>query len=382
MDPAVLRQLVESDVDGLLVVSERSRVLSADERLIESFREIQAFVAREQRPPERSRTNVSESRLAMRLEAMRNDDAQREVLLAYDEFRLLEEQEPPASIEDALANDSTGLLEDDSLGLLAGPYAKAQTMPERIARRVPCQNFEDYRELFASCQRELRAGARKLLPFRNPREIEAGRFFVQSGVLLLVAEVGERTADAIGKANARTRCVFENGTESDLLLQSLASNLYKNGRRVTEPMSESLQRMEVQAGTPMASVYVLRSRSEDPQLATFTDLHKIGSTRQGVASRVKAASSSTTFLGADVDTVAAYEVPTGTEKRLEAMLHTLFASVRLDAWFQDGDAAVDVREWFAVPLSAIDEAIHLIENGTAANFRFDRDKEQFVLTDE
>ncbi len=112
-------------------------------------------------------------------------------------------------------------------------------------RRRPClsrsldagqlRTSSSFEPLFKQCHADLRSGARKLLPFKNPSEIEVGKLFVLNGVLLYVAEMGERELDKIRKANARTRCIFENGTESDLLMQSLASNLYKDGRRVTEP---------------------------------------------------------------------------------------------------------------------------------------------------
>ena len=81
--------------------------------------------------------------------------------------------------------------------------------------------------------------------------------------------MGELELDQVRKANARTRCIFENGTESNLLMQSLASNLYKDGRRVTEPNEVTLERMGLETETKMGHIYVLRSLSDDPQLAAF-----------------------------------------------------------------------------------------------------------------
>ena len=115
--------------------------------------------------------------------------------------------------------------------------------------------------------------------------------------MLYVAEVGALTYNEIKKANAPTRCIFENGTELQLLLQSLASNLYKGGKRVTVPDDETLTEMGLQPNTPMASVYVLRSLSDDPQVTELPGLHKIGSTSSTAVERTVHAASETTFLG-------------------------------------------------------------------------------------
>ena len=78
-------------------------------------------------------------------------------------------------------------------------------------------------------------------------------------------------------------------------MQSLASNLYKDGRRVTEPNEVTLERMGLEPDTKMGYVYVLRSLSEDEQLARSLTPHKIGFTTRTVSSGSRAPSS-TTFL--------------------------------------------------------------------------------------
>ena len=253
-------------------------------------------------------------------------------------------------------------------------------MPERVARRKPCEDFERFEPLFRQCQAEIQGGGRRLLGFKNPSQISAGRFFVLSGLLVYVDSMGERSVDAIKKTNARLRCIFENGTESDLLLQSLASNLYKNGRRVTEPHGKTLQAMGILPETPMASVYILRSLSTDPQLAHLPHLHKIGSTRLPVEQRVTGAETSTTFLGAPVKIVAEYMVPAGIEKSVESLLHRIFADVRLDvSVLRGGESEKAAREWFAVPLPLIDEAVKLIESQAITDYEYDAEIGAFVL---
>ena len=208
-----------------------------------------------------------------------------------------------------------------------------------------------------------------MIPFKNEQQITAGRFYVLKGILLYVAEVGERSRET-GKTNARLRCIFENETESDMLLRSLAAELYKDGKRVTEPQSRDAA-LTLEPDTPMASVYVLRSLSDDQQLDRFDHVHKIGSTRQRVEDRIGGATSDATFLGAPVEIAAVYGVPQGSEKNLESLLHRIFASSRVDVWFErDGRVGESADEWFAVSLPAIEQALDLIESEAVASYRW------------
>jgi hypothetical protein len=372
MDAEELLMMLGQDEFGLLELPVKAPPVTANDRVVAAFKEIVEFTRKTGRPPAANPADIGEWKLAKRLEALAEDDLKREMLEVYDELGLLVAPEPPASVEEAVADDPFGLLRggDDLFELRHVP--KAQTMPDEVARRRPAEDFEDFRQLFVDCHADLRAGRRRLVTFKNPLEIRPGRFFVQGGVLLYVAEVGELTRNEIKKANARTRCIFENGTESALLLQSLASNLYKDGKRVTVPDDETLTEMGLELETPMASVYVLRSLSQDPQIAEFPALHKIGSTSSTADERTARAQSETTFLGAPVEIVEEYRVPRGVERKIEHLLHRLFAPARIDAWFErNGRTVAEAEEWFAVPFSVIDEAITLIENEAIVNYEYD-----------
>lgn len=380
MDLEELLQMLEEDEFGLLELPAKAPAPTPEDRLVAAYEEIAEFTQQHGHPPAKDPTNIGEFKLATRLEAMCADDEQRHQLEPLDELGLLKEPEPPETIEVAIADDPFGLLGggDDLFDLQHVP--KTQTMPDTIARRTPAEDFENFRQLFIDCHADLRAGRRRLVPFKNPLEIKPGRFFVQAGVVLYVAEKGELTYNEIQKANTRTRCIFENGTESRLLLQSLASNLYKGGKRVTVPDDEMLREMGLQPNTPMASVYVLRSLSEDPQVTDLPGLHKIGSTSSTAAERTAQAPANTTFLGAPVEIVEEYRVPRGIEGKIERMLHRLFAPARIDAWFErDGVTVAETREWFAVPFRTIDEAIQLIESETIVNYMYDQSSGELRL---
>lgn len=385
LDRETLLQMLEEDEFGLLNTPPKREPVTADDRLLAAFGEITDFVRLNGREPERTMTDMTEAKLAMRLQAIRANDDQAKSLRGADEFGLLGDappepepivisDQPPESIADALFADPFGLLDGAESIFELKHVPTAPTMPEQIAKRTPAADFELYEPLFKEVHAELRAGTRKLLSFKNPSEIEKGKFFVLNGVLLYVADVGEPEFAKSNKGNnARTRCVFENGTESDLLLLSLGRNLYKDGRRVTEPNEVTLQRMGLEADTTMGYVYVLRSLSEDPQLAHFGSVHKIGFTTQTVGDRIAGAEADPTFLGAPVEEVARYKLPAVAAQQVETLLHDFFAIARLDIWFErEGKVAAEANEWFDVPLGAIDEAIDLINAETIGNYEYDR----------
>lgn len=386
LERETLLQMLDEDEFGLLKTLPKRHPVTADDRLLASFREITDFVRANEREPGRTVADMSESRLAMRLQAIRANETQASALRGADEFGLLGEappepepvaipDEPPESVEAAMASDPFGLLGDAGNIFELKHVPTAPVMPEQIASREPAADFELFEPLFKTCHADLRSGRRTLLPFKNPSEIEEGKFFVLNGVLLYVATIGEAEFAKSNKGrNARTRCVFENGTESNLLLLSLGRNLYKDGRRVTEPNDVTLQRMGLEADTKMGYIYVLRSLSSDLQLAPFAAVHKIGFTTQAVEERVACAESDTTFLGASVAEVARYKLPAVAAQRVEALLHTFFAAGRLDIWFErDGKVAAEANEWFDVPLNAIDEAVELINAETIGSYEYDRE---------
>ena len=120
-------------------------------------------------------------------------------------------------------------------------------------------------------------------------------------------------------------------------------------------------------------VYVLRSKSDHPAVAANHDvLHKIGVTGGDVARRIANARLDPTFLMADVEIAATYELYNINRTRLENLIHRIFSPARLDIEIKDrfGQPIVP-REWFLVPLFAVDEAIERIREGTITGCIYD-----------
>ena len=153
-------------------------------------------------------------------------------------------------------------------------------------------------------------------------------------------------------------------------------NKDKISRRITTPdLGPLFSQLEAQDDIQTGYIYVLRSQSENPFIAQHRSIiHKIGVTGSDVKKRVANAKKDPTYLLAEVDIVATFKLANINRTKLEALLHKVFEPVRLDLELQDRfGIAVQPREWFFVPLSAIEEAIQKIQSGTLHQFQYDPD---------
>jgi len=188
--------------------------------------------------------------------------------------------------------------------------------------------------------------------------------------------MGEVFTNAQGRTDARLRVIFDTGTESNMLMRSLQRALHKDeaGRRITDPVagplfSDQYAEDDQAAGT----IYVLRSKSEHPVVAANRDLiHKIGVTNMPIEQRISGARLQPTFLMADVEVVATYELYNISRTKLERLIHRVFDPARLDIEIKDrfGQPVVP-HEWFLVPRFVIDEVVEKIKDGTISSFRYD-----------
>ena len=108
-------------------------------------------------------------------------------------------------------------------------------------------------------------------------------------------------------------------------------------------------------------------------VASHRDLiHKIGVTSLDVSKRIAGARLQPTFLMADVEVVATYELFNINRAKLENLIHRIFEPARFDVEIRDrfGKPVVP-REWFMVPLFVIDEAVERIRDRSIVNFTYD-----------
>ena len=250
---------------------------------------------------------------------------------------------------------------------------------EELAARTPCKDFERFKPLFDEVEAGLKQKLWMAKPFGKNASIEVGDFFVLSGLIAYVAEVGDTYKTPNAETNGRLRVIYSNETESDLLLRSLQRALYKDGdgragSRIIKvdsgPLfSDITEPDDIETGT----IYVLRSRSNHPYVAEHRELiHKIGVTGGRVETRIAAAAKDATYLLADVEVVATYKLHNLNRTRLENIFHRLFGAAQLDLTIEDRFGhSVKPREWFLVPLHVIDEAVERIRDGSITDVVYD-----------
>lgn len=379
--PASIDAILDSDVDGLLDAPEQATKVTSEDRLKRGFLEITEFRRTHDRLPSSTTRDIAERKLGARLDGILANDEKIAALKPLDEFGLLDTPEAPASLDDLLGGDDLDLLGDES-GLLDVsdlPVRRQVYDAEGAARRQKAQDFEQFEPLFKHKHAELREGSSKLLPYPGMTHIVPGTFFVLNGVMLFIAEVGEteyKKTTVRENKRERLRCIFENGTESSMYRQSLAIRLSDDdGQMVTQAeMPEILDDDRVSG-----YIYVLRSRSEDFEIAAMKDLHKIGFTRGSVDVRIKNAEKLPTYLMAPVEVVASYRTYNLKISALENLLHRVFADVRLNLTQIDRQGrGYDPSEWFVVPRDVIDHAIDLIISGDIVRYVYDAQARRLV----
>lgn len=378
--------LIDSDVDGLLDVAEKPTKVTSADRLERAFLEITEFRRTHDRVPSSTTQAIAERKLGARLDGILADEEKTTALKPLDEFGLLQAPEAPASIDDLLGSDDFDLLSDDS-GLLDVsdlPQRRAPDSPDSVAKRKKAEGFEAFEPLFKAKHSELADGTFRLISFPGVRTIAAGNFFVLNGVMLFVAEVGETTFTVVGgkqEQKQRLRVIFENGTESSMYRQSLSIRLHEADGQALARAGHDLTEVG-DADKESGHIYVLRSRSDNPQIATMQDLHKIGFSRNSVEQRIANAANLPTYLMAPVEIVADYRTYNLKPSALEHLLHRVFAEVRLDiTQINTKGRKYDPSEWFVVPLNVINQAINMIMSDEIVDYVYSATSQQFVERD-
>lgn len=378
-DDALLAEL-GVDVEVKKAVSRTPR----EERIIAGFEEIQRFTEEKGRPPEHGEEDdIFERLYAVRLDRIRELQECRDLVDPLDHQNLLTGS-AIARPSDADELDDDALLAELGIEIEAPPITELKHVrstaekkaAENIANREKCEDFETFKPLFEEIQKELDAGLRETRKFELKAEIEPGRFFIVGGQKAYVAEMGETTLTDQGRTDARLRVIFDNGTESNMLMRSLQRALNADGdagRRITEPSAGPLfSDQTIDGDEASGTIYVLRSKSDHPLVVDNRELvHKIGVTNMSVEKRIAGAHLQPTFLMGNVDVVATYELYNINRTKLENLIHRIFEPARLEIEIMDRfGRPVVPREWFLVPLFVIKEAVERIKDGTIAEYEY------------
>jgi len=384
-DDALLDELgVEAVADAPSVRTHR------EERIIAGFEEIQRWVERHGRAPQHGEhLDIFERLYAVRLERLRALQECRDVVEPLDHQGLLAGEVAASAASDLddeallaeLGVDGSGGGEITQLRHVRSAAEKRAA--EEVATRQPCLDFSRFRPLFAAAQAELESGLRRTVRFERKSEIAPGRFYILGGQRAYVASAEEAFVNENGMRDARLRVIFDNGTESNLLMRSLQRALQQDesGRRITDPSFGPLFADHADASaTPNGLIYVLRSHLEHPFVRANHDvIHKIGVTGGDVERRVGDTMMDPTFLMGEVEIVATYQLFDLNRAKLESLIHRVFARARLDIDVPDRfGTLVRPQEWFLVPLPVINEAIERITDGSITAFEYDPERARLV----
>ena len=169
-----------------------------------------------------------------------------------------------------------------------------------------------------------------------------------------------------------------------MYLRSLGKELYNNGSSVIQSNEEALEEFNEGFSDPYhkndinsqdkatGHIYILSSLSEKPEIKSINDLYKIGFCTTSVEERIKNAPNETTFLMAEVKIISTYEVYNYSSKKFESIVHSFFSERCLDVKIADNNGNYKMpKEWYIVPINAIEEVIQLIINNQHQSYKFD-----------
>ena len=390
-----LKEIFDSDPLGLLDVKQTPKQERREEdwRLREQFAEITQFYEDNQRLPNADCGNISEYTLAARLDGIKRDPKKVGALLDLDTYNLLRVEETPSiSLEQLLTEDLLGLLdsdeESDSIFKMLHVKPTDRLRPDYIARRKVCKDFDMYENAFKRIHADLESGHRKLVVFNGQEDLLEGKYFVLRGVVLYLevdaANLTEKTyqGQVYRRKDGRTRCIFDNGTESTMLFRSLTSAMRIDGFcisdiHVNDDGTPKIEPDDVQNGY----IYVLRSLSRNPKIRQMRNLYKIGYCSGDVTARIQKATKEPTYLMSDVEVILTARCYNLDVPYLEANIHRFFSGSNLQLEIRDNKGILHYpREWFIVPLSVVEEAIQLIVKKEIEHYKYDPNMKMIVKT--
>ena len=378
-----LEDILNDDPLDLLKVKPKVAAITADEMLIQSFLEITEFHSTHQRPPEES-TDINERKLWMRLNHIKDDYEKCLALKEHDTFGLLDEVKEIETIDDVIDSDPLGLLNsniNDEPDIFTHNFTKTMSEREKadfVARRKKCKDFDRFDNLFKDIHSDLAKQKRKILKF-HLNHLEQGNFFIHNGMLVLLESYNDLQRDKKTRMfDGRSRVIFENGTESNMMYQSLRKILEKDGKSVSAIKLGS--KIIDSKDNATGFIYILRSLSDNHEIRAIDNLYKIGYTSTSVSERIKNASTDPTYLMAEVESIAEFQTLNFNPQKLENLIHTFFNRVKLDIKIKDDKGNVkSPNEWYVVPLDIIRRVIELIISGEITSYRYDDLNQRLVL---
>lgn len=411
------------DEFGLLDVQAKRSSVSAPLE-VSKFENINEFIDQHGRPPS-NEGDLAEKLLARSLKGYLENHDFRVNLKSYDRHGLLAEVNNIKGIDDtscpvlveetiieqpkkAMMADKTSLAEevtslddifasaefaDIDLGdsSLFDPvhiqFDSNREAPDEIAQRRTCEDFYQFENIFNGIHDGLRAERIKTARFTQATKINEGDSFILKGVVCLIDSIGEYRTNNEGRYDPRLRVIFENGTESNLLLHSLSKRLYEDesGRRIVrdaesvEDAFNNISHKDKRAG----QIYFVTTKSEKTELKGIPNLVKIGYTELTVEERTKNAERDTAFLEGPIRILASMECYNLNPHKFESLIHGFLHAQRLKVTLVGKDGkAYHPKEWFSVPLDTAREVVRRIIDGSITQYRMNNTTGRLIKKNE
>ena len=415
-----LADILANDNNGLLANIIARPTLSIDDNLVSQFQEINEFVKQHGHSPSEKNPNSNgfeEKKLARRLASLKQDTEKVDILKPYDNLGLLTELKPnpnaeslkqtqvkqtPTSIDDILRMDSQGLLAQlggINSSLLAHTDNRSildraspdQFSDELVAKRKICEDFDKFSPIFSLIHEAMRIKQYHKAAFSSVKDIREGSVFVLNGLVCYVASIYQAETRKNERNQQRLRLIFANGTESNMLIRSLASAQYRHDADsyqvvINAPEWQNLDLLSGFADTPtddMANlknqkdknltgiIYVAKLKKPRIELAKYSNLHKIGFSKNRGELRAKSSQMDATFLFSEVDIIAEWALYNSNPQQVEYRLHQFFHEQRLNMTLKIGSQEYKPNEWFDVDIVNIEKALQLIFQGKINEYQFD-----------
>lgn len=323
-----LDDIFNDDTFGILDTKAKAPQVKTDEdRLIDDFEEINIFVDTNHREP--SQSSMSEFSLLARLKKVRSDDNIKKILKPFDRHNLLGHVEMDLPTLDDVFNDDSGILDtSDDLSIFEYrhiPKEEDRAKTDYVARRkaLDDREFAPYEKMFHKVHQEIKDGKRRIVEFKDAdAQLIAKNFYFIDGVMIYLENIeGEKrqnenlSHETLRRKDSRTRTIFENGTLSNMYYRSVAKAIYNGGRKMVTDLDDAEQLHAFNTKDDINDedessgwIYVLKSKSQRPEIKVIENLYKIGFSSTPVEQRIKNAKKEATYLYDDVAIVNTYEV--------------------------------------------------------------------------
>lgn len=257
-----------------------------------------------------------------------------------------------------------------------------RAMPDEVGKQTPCNNFYMYEARFKELHAKLKSNELKTVAY-TVTNIKKGDAFILNGMVGFIESIGEHRETTSGNYDPRLRLVFDNGTESNILLRSLSRALYmdKTSRLIVRSSDDftDFEAHDSVSKVKTGQIYIVKSLSANPRLRQVRNLHKIGFTKHTVEERIKNAKNDITFLESAVEVVEkidCYDLdPRGLEGCIHDFLHYQRVNITLTSRY---GKSYKPKEWFSIHIEDAKKIVACIVDGSIVNYRMDNTTNRMV----